>query len=236
VLTVNADKFTLETKKGLFGLQHAGSFLLYFPDLLRATLPWAPVAIAAMWIAVANWRTDERARTLLLWFAAIFIPLLIAGQRQFHYLFPALPPLALLIGWLIQAGISEMLRRRIERATVVVALGIILLITCIGQWWIPSRQLNNPRSVAARIKLSGDGPYCFYGENVSLPVMFYLGQTIQRATTPEQLAELIAKTPATLVIAQTKSGVQPPPLPSNLIRVSEIDADDQRFDIYRAAP
>jgi hypothetical protein len=36
-----------------------------------------------------------------------------------------------------------------------------------------------------------------------------------------------------IVIAQTKSGVSPPPAPPGLVEVAQIDAGEQRFEVYR---
>jgi hypothetical protein len=45
---------------------------------------------------------------VLIWFAAVFVPLCVAGQKQPHYLMPALPPLAILTGWFLDRAIARL--------------------------------------------------------------------------------------------------------------------------------
>jgi 4-amino-4-deoxy-L-arabinose transferase-like glycosyltransferase len=238
--TVSADKFALEARKGLFGLQHAASFLQYFPQLLLATLPWTIAAIAGIVLALRRWKDDAHARGMILWFASIFIPLLLAGQRQFHYLLPAMPPLALLCAWFIEVAAPD---RKLTRALLMgtrrpVLLGAIFAagMMLIFQLVRPSLQPMTHRTLARQVRAIGSGPYCFYGENISLPLLFYLGERAAQAQTPQDLTQLAARVPSLIVIAQTKSGISPPPLPQGFIEVKQIDAAEQRFEIYRYVP
>ena len=98
--------FIREAKAGVEGSTHAGSFVQYFPDLLKAVAPWCALTILAIVIAGFFWRGNRNVRTLFIWFAAVFVPLLVAGQRQFHYLLPAIPPLAMLTAWVIEEAIA----------------------------------------------------------------------------------------------------------------------------------
>ena len=99
--------------------------------------------------------------------------------------------------------------------------------------WAPSLRKGNPRTVAAAIRAVGPGPYYFYGENVSLPLLFYMGETMPRLTTPADLDKAIADRPEMVVVAQTKSGRSPPPVPQGLERAAEITSEDQMFEVYR---
>ena len=65
--------------------------------------PWFAIALG---VSIARWKTDARLRFLLLWVAAIALPLCFIGNKQNHYLMPLLPPLALLSGWLIDRMIQ----------------------------------------------------------------------------------------------------------------------------------
>src|SRR5436305_2870257 len=81
-----------------------------------------------------NWRKDPRARVLLVWCASITLPLLVAPQKQYHYLMPLYPPLAILSGWLI----AEATRRDGEEtaaaaaAAVTRTVRIVLIITLVA--------------------------------------------------------------------------------------------------------
>jgi 4-amino-4-deoxy-L-arabinose transferase-like glycosyltransferase len=238
--TIGTDKFTLETKKGLFGLQHAASFLQYFPQLLLATLPWTLAAIAGVVVALQHCKNDARARAMVLWFASVFIPLLLAGQRQFHYLLPAMPSLALLGAWMIEVAAPNAAITRVQllgtRRPLTLAVIAAVVMTIVFQLIQPALQTPNHRDLAIRVRAVGPGPYCFYGENISLPLLFYLGQRVAQAQTPQDLAQLAQRMPSLIVIAQTKSGISPPPLPDGFTQVQQIETPEQRLRIYRVAP
>jgi 4-amino-4-deoxy-L-arabinose transferase-like glycosyltransferase len=91
--TVGLSTIREEAEIGMRGMEHTGSFIQYFPDLLRAVAPWSALMVLAIILAIAVWKAQPRVRGPLLWFAAVFVPLLFGGQRQAHYLLPALPAL-----------------------------------------------------------------------------------------------------------------------------------------------
>jgi hypothetical protein len=168
------------------------------------------------------------------WLGAVLVPLCFGGQKQFHYLFPAMPAFALLSGWVIEQTIDRGFRqwelgRKLVVGTVVVVLCASLGLPLIGwkmrgsplpidwftmtvcavgaavplvmmarksdfaavtfafaiaaavgmtvliQSWSPSLRSSNPRDVADAVRAVGSGPYYFYGDNVSLPLLFYMG-------------------------------------------------------------
>ena len=47
------------------------------------------------------------------------------------------------------------------------------------------------------------------------------------------LSAAAEQNPDLIVIAQSKSGVSPPPVPQGLERAAEINSDDQTFELYR---
>jgi 4-amino-4-deoxy-L-arabinose transferase-like glycosyltransferase len=280
-----------EADIGVQGMEHTAPVYQYIPDALRAAAPWTALIILALVLAAPHWRDDAKLRGVLLWLAAVIVPLCLAGQRQFHYLLPAMPPLAVLAGWLIDCAISGLepheklshsllnwtaivgiavsiglpvlarqMRGSIAPIDVIVAVtgvvgcGVILrfskspqrqcvsfaatgvvLITLVVQVWMPSLRTSDPRTVAAQIRALGEGPYCFYGENLSLPLVFCVGQTMRQIGSPQELSDQIARSPSTIVVAQTKSGRSPPPVPAGLERAVEIRTAEQTFEVYRAA-
>src|SRR4051812_14862102 len=56
---------------------HPGWFFIYFPYLLKAMLPWSPIAIVALIEASLNWRRDAQVRArltpLLVWCGVILV-------------------------------------------------------------------------------------------------------------------------------------------------------------------
>jgi 4-amino-4-deoxy-L-arabinose transferase-like glycosyltransferase len=90
-----------ELRDVMGGTDHPGWFIQYFPQLLYGVVPWCLPAAWAVGEAIVRFRRDARLRGLLLWCAAIFVPLCLAGNKQPHYLLPLLPPVMILNGWLL---------------------------------------------------------------------------------------------------------------------------------------
>src|SRR5205823_4415667 len=78
----------------------------YFGQLLITTAPFTGFVVYAILIAVSRWRTNAQLRTILLSIASIFVPLLFIGNKQQHYLLPLMPPLMLLTGVILDAGVA----------------------------------------------------------------------------------------------------------------------------------
>jgi 4-amino-4-deoxy-L-arabinose transferase-like glycosyltransferase len=98
--------FTAELNNNIEGGDHAGSMFQYVPELFVATAPWCGLMPIAIFAAIQQ-RRDVRMRRLLIWILAIAIPLCIEGNKQKHYLLPLMPPLMLLVGWLIDRSIAR---------------------------------------------------------------------------------------------------------------------------------
>jgi 4-amino-4-deoxy-L-arabinose transferase-like glycosyltransferase len=278
------------------GGEHAASVLQYVPQTLLAVAPWTALAVLALLLAVRYWKDDVRLRAALVWLAAVLVPLCFGGQRQFHYLFPAMPALAVLTGWLIDQTLDRGLPQWDLARTLFLATAIVVLagslalplvairirgggvlpidwlaatlctigaattlymfrrsrggdlapstfavasavgMTVLMQAWAPSlRSADNPRAIADAVRAVGPGPYAFYGENISLPLVFYLGEVMPRLQSPQDLSAAVARQPQLIVVAQTKSGKSPPPMPDGLVRAAEVAAADQTFEVYRSA-
>jgi 4-amino-4-deoxy-L-arabinose transferase-like glycosyltransferase len=84
---------------------HGGWFFIYFGDLLAGTAPWTGLTVLGVADAVRRARRDPRLALTLVWFLAVFVPLCITPQKQKHYVMPALPPLAILTGWMLDRGV-----------------------------------------------------------------------------------------------------------------------------------
>jgi 4-amino-4-deoxy-L-arabinose transferase-like glycosyltransferase len=119
---VGAGRFAEEARIVAVGEEHRGSFINYLPDILLAIAPWTALTVAAIALSITRWRRDLRLATLLLWLSAIVLPLCLAGQKQKHYLMPALPTLAILSGWFLDRSL------RAARGTRLANLGKFLLI------------------------------------------------------------------------------------------------------------
>jgi len=83
------------------GKDHGGSVLALVPLLIIATAPWCglwPVGVILAWLD----RRWPAAQAMLCWAGATLLPLLFVGNRQIHYLMPAMPPLMLLSAWAVE--------------------------------------------------------------------------------------------------------------------------------------
>lgn len=120
-------------------------------------------------------------------------------------------------------------RRGLWAATRVLAVSAGLIMGGVFGWWFPSLEVVTHRTAAADLRRAfGDGPYVFYGkENVSYPLIFNLRTTAPRATTPEELARVLAREPRTAVIAQTKNNRTPPPIPPGLVERVKAEIGDE---------
>jgi 4-amino-4-deoxy-L-arabinose transferase-like glycosyltransferase len=89
------------------GRGHSGLFTTYIPPLFVGTAPWSVLMLIALIAAIRSWRRDPRLRGMVIWVAAILIPLSFWGNKQFHYLMPLMPPLMVLVGWLIDESLKQ---------------------------------------------------------------------------------------------------------------------------------
>jgi 4-amino-4-deoxy-L-arabinose transferase-like glycosyltransferase len=111
------------------GEEHARPAYNYIPAILLALLPWSAAVVVAFAAAVGwAWRGNVVLRGLLAWTGAVTVPLLLIGQKQNHYLLPALPPLALLFGWAVTAREAE----ADERGAALSGLMRVILICTVG--------------------------------------------------------------------------------------------------------
>jgi 4-amino-4-deoxy-L-arabinose transferase-like glycosyltransferase len=100
-------QLTADLRNSAAGGGHSGFFLSYFPQVLVATAPWSGLVVVSLVAAGRRWRQDHRMRGLLVWTGAIFVPLCAWGNKQSHYLMPLLPPLMVLVGWVIDEALSS---------------------------------------------------------------------------------------------------------------------------------
>lgn len=113
--TVGYQTFAYEVSVVVAGGGHRGSFTRYFAYLPVALLPWTGVALLGLYLACVRCRRDQRLLALVLWFAVIFIPLCLAGQKQRHYLLPAIPPLMMIMGWYLDRILRATWRPTLNR-------------------------------------------------------------------------------------------------------------------------
>src|SRR5207302_7887082 len=100
----------------------------YIPDALRAVAPWTALTVLALVLAIPRWREDRRLRAVLVWIGAVIVPLCLSGQRQFHYLFPVMPALAVLTGWLIDRALERGIKQwELARVLMISTVTVVLV-------------------------------------------------------------------------------------------------------------
>jgi 4-amino-4-deoxy-L-arabinose transferase-like glycosyltransferase len=128
-------------------------------------------------------------------------------------------------------------RHGLGAAVISYAGGLALCFAVIFGRWRPSLQAVTHRTVAADLRAAfGDGPYVFYGENPSFPLVWNLRRVTPAVPDEQALQHALQQAPQTIVIAQTKNDRPPPPIPPQLKQVAEFDFGDEgmTFRIYRA--
>lgn len=93
--------FAGEIGNTLRGGDHFDSPVQYLPGLLIASAPWSAFLPLALFDAIRRWKQDPVSRVLLIWLAAIFLPLCVNGNKQSHYLLMLTPPMMMLIARLL---------------------------------------------------------------------------------------------------------------------------------------
>jgi 4-amino-4-deoxy-L-arabinose transferase-like glycosyltransferase len=112
------------------------------------------------------------------------------------------------------------------------ALALVFAVT-FGRW-LPSLDPSDHRTVAAEMREQfGDGPYVFYGKNMSLPLVWNLRQIVPQVRTREELDAHLSRTPEAVLIAQTKNKREPPPLPPSLAEAAVLDIDRREGSVFR---
>ncbi len=112
-----------------------GTFEYFIEQLGYGLWPWValvPLAVGALWF---GWRRRERAvdqglRTMLLVWAVVSFGLFTVSTTKFHhYVFPAVPPLAMLVGLTLARLLDAGRIRRIEKALIAVGLGLLAVVS-----------------------------------------------------------------------------------------------------------
>lgn len=115
---------------------------------------------------------------------------------------------------------------RMGMITVAIAMPLL-----VGKWLGGVVQFT-PRVSAAELRRDfRDGPYLFFGPNVSLPLCFNLRQEIDSLQTTDEL--LKASRPGTIVIAITKPLGTPPPLPPRFVLAKTLRGPEQTINCFR---
>lgn len=219
--------FAQELRNTEEGGDHAGTILQYIPWLAVGTAPWPIIAALAV-VAAIRQHKDLRLRGLLVWLGAIGLPLCINGNKQSHYLIPLMPVLMILCGWLIDRWNNRLL----IGATIACAMALPPIVTLA----IPRYAPQQTRAIASHVRETfSQGPYCFYGENRSIPLCFNLRQAIPFADDESELTACVKGDAAMIVISigkEHRPAIAPPA--DRFQKVDSMKAGDQIWEFYRA--
>jgi len=122
-----------------------------------------------------------------------------------------------------------------RQAALVVYLAAVLAVMVPAVTYLaPRYEDSNSREVARVIRDHfGDGPYCFYGKNLSLQLCFNWKEQVPQEVTREDLEELLKTEPNVVVIAQTKPAHAPPELPPGFHAEWRLPLPKQVIVFYR---
>jgi 4-amino-4-deoxy-L-arabinose transferase-like glycosyltransferase len=197
-----------------------------------------PLAIlTAAWIAQANRNAPVARIIFIVTFAITLIgglalPL-VARRLRAEVLTPDIATCAAL--GLGSIAVAIVWRRRGWHAGLVgyAALVFLMIGPLLSVLW-PTVKRPSPRDLAAHIRArAGGGPYCFYGDNFSLPLVYAMRTIIPQAKDASNLSKMSAAIPSLVVIAQTKSDREPPDVPAGFVQIDQIQSADQKFELFK---
>lgn len=136
LMTVGLGQITSELDVVARGENHFGWPWQYLYQLLSATAPYSPLFVLAVVQLVRQWKLDAGARFVGLWGLSILLPLMVIGNKQFHYLLPMMPACAILIGWLLDRGTRADSTPQ-ERSTAILGIVLTAILVMIGAIAIP---------------------------------------------------------------------------------------------------
>lgn len=132
------------------GGDHPGPPWEYIPMLLKATLPWTGVwAAAGVMAGAVLWRQFQTRRkvfwcgglmNITLWGLAVLLPLCAWGNKQFHYLQPAMPPTMILVGWALARATRN--RKSAKAASIAAMVTAFILMAAAPAVLIASRKIE----------------------------------------------------------------------------------------------
>jgi 4-amino-4-deoxy-L-arabinose transferase-like glycosyltransferase len=124
--TVGLARIQNEAEVVLLGRDHKAPVYDYLAYFFIMPAPWSAFVGLGVYEAARRCTRDPRLRGVLLWAGATFVPLLLIPQRQLHYLNTLMPPLMILVGWLIDRGLRPDEHPGLRRAVrLVLAITII---------------------------------------------------------------------------------------------------------------
>lgn len=142
------------------GHDHGGTFLNYLPELLTSTAPWSGLFVAALVFGVQQFKRDDRIRGLAIWFLAILVPLCCIGNKQFHYLFPLMPPAMLLVAALCDHVLSLRPDDPAAKPVVAIFLGTLAVTACaavalpVTSWYLLHRVVSTDFLLGALVAVA----------------------------------------------------------------------------------
>jgi hypothetical protein len=103
--------------------------------------------------------------------------------------------------------------------------------------WSPTLQPSRAREDAAELRrlAGGRGQFCFWGDNVSIPLVFELRTIVPKATTPDELEHLASNEPRLLVLSISRPGRAAQAFPAGWERIAESRDEERTLEVYRAA-
>ncbi|QOV89040.1 metallophosphoesterase [Humisphaera borealis] len=129
VQRLGSDALFIELRGAIYGTGVTEPLYSYAPWLVAGLAPWTGLALLALIIAGARLPYDRRSQRVFWWLGATLVPLLLIGTHQRQFLLPALPPILVLTGWLVDRWLRMPMSSRLVRYCRRVAVGTA---ACLG--------------------------------------------------------------------------------------------------------
>jgi hypothetical protein len=134
---------------------------------------------------------------------------------------------------ILSAWLMDRWNRRVLNVMVFICAIVLPPLTTL--WILPRFIPADTRETARLVRANfGEGPFCFYGPNASIPLCFNLRQSIPLADTPDEFARAIEAHPDVVIITIGKEK-RPASAPAREMfeQVYSMKREDQVWDFYR---
>jgi len=188
------------------------SWFFYLKGITKF-LPWALLLPVGIVIAVREFRRERAHRLIIIWMLVALAAFLLTRTKRLWYLFPALPPLAIITALGLQRLLSEKWRR-VAASLAVVAFAATTVAAVAIPFKVDKEEWGDIRAAKPVLdRLAGDGPAYEFVERLperesgqttlAAVALFYTDHTIIPVT-GNGLPQLVKENDRIVIVARNK--------------------------------